>query len=326
MTESLHGLSLRELEYVAAVADHAHFGRAADACHVSQPSLSAGIQKVEALLGYRIFERTSRRVLITVKGERAVERARLTLDAARRFLAGDSGSDDPLTGRFALGAIATVGPYLLPKVLAPLREAHPGLELRIEEGLTDGLLQRLRDGTLDAVILSPPVSAEGLNIAPLYWERFRLIEPASAATSLGAVDLASRDAHQAVLLEDGHCLRDQALSVCNAAGIRPQHTAMSLETLKAMVAAGSGFSLIPETAIRAGETMGGLVRYRDLSDPKLGRAVSVAWRRSREPDIDVLALIEVLRACVPTGAVATDTFDSGPGPVDNRAGQHGDPG
>lgn len=306
---SIHGLSLRDLEYLVAVAEHGHFGRAADACHVSQPSLSAGVRKIEDTLGFRVFERTSRKVLITRRGAAAVARAHAVIDAAGQFLAGDPTTGDPLSGRFVLGAIATIGPYLFRHVLGPLREEHPDLDLIIEEGLTDNLLDRLRDGSLDAVILSPPVADEGLTIAPCYRERFHLVEPARGPKATEPADLADLDLSGAVLLEDGHCLRDQTLSVCAAAGIRPRQTAMSLETLKAMVAAGAGFSLIPETAI--GDTLGGLVRYRAFGDPRVGRTVALAWRRSRAEDGDVRTLLGLLRRVPPPGAVRIEGVDAG---------------
>jgi LysR family hydrogen peroxide-inducible transcriptional activator len=320
---SLHGLSLRDLEYLVAVADHGHFGRAADACHVSQPSLSAGVRKIEEALGYRVFERTSRKVLLTQKGAAAVDRARTVIDAARKFLAGDPGSDDPLSGRFVLGAIATVGPYLFPHVLGALRQEHPYLDLIIEEGLTDNLVERLRDGSLDAVILSPPVADDGLIVEPCYRERFQLVEAARGKPSQLPVDLAELDLRDAVLLEDGHCLRDQTLSVCATAGIRPRQTAMSLETLKAMVAAGAGFSLIPETAIDS--TLGDLIRYRTFNDPRIGRTVALAWRRSRGEDRDVRALLDLLRRVRPPGATPVLDVDRKREPADDRTLQPGAP-
>lgn len=318
---SIHGLSLRDLEYLVAVADHGHFGRAADACHVSQPSLSAGVRKVEEMLGYRVFERTSRKVLLTHRGALAVDRARAVVDAAERFLSGDPVSGDPLSGRFVLGAIATIGPYLFPHVLGALREEHPDLDLIIEEGLTGNLVDRLRDGSLDAVILSPPVADEGLVIEPCYRERFQLVEAARGTPSPKTVDLKDLDMQNAVLLEDGHCLRDQALSVCASAGIRPRQTAMSLETLKAMVAAGAGFSLIPETAIDG--SLRDLVRYRMFSDPRIGRTVALAWRRSREEDDDVRTLLALLRRVRPPGAIALEGFDKPEIQSDKRAVQPG---
>lgn len=321
---SINGLSLRELEYLVAVSEHGHFGRAAEACHVSQPSLSAGIRKVEDLLGFRVFERTSRSVLLTRRGAVAVDRARQALAAAEHFLSTAPASGDPLSGRFVIGAIATIGPYLFRHVLAPLRREHPHLNLVIEEGLTSHLIDRLREGAMDAVILSPPVADEGLVIEPCYRERFHLAEAAgvsSPAGPTGPANLAALDMQRAVLLEEGHCLRDQTLSICSAAGIRPRQTAMSLETLKAIVAAGTGFSLIPETATE--DTLDGLIRYRPFSDPRIGRTVALAWRRSRREDDDVRSLLALLRRATPPGAIPidgkrTEGFDNGRSEADNQ--------
>jgi LysR family hydrogen peroxide-inducible transcriptional activator len=308
---TFRGLSLRELEYLVAVAEHGHFGRAADACHVSQPSLSAGVRKVEEAIGVRVFERTSRRVMPTRVGEEVVRRARAVLAAAARMM--DVGLEvaDPLAGAFALGAIATIGPYLFPRALAPLRQAYPDLVLSIEEGLTEHLLARLRDGALDAVVLSPPVDDHGLTLIPLYREPFRLaVEAGSPLAAAPAVTLADLDPAAAVLLEEGHCLRDQALSLCAASGQRPRHTAMSLETLKAMVAAGVGYSLVPVGAAPGDSDHGGLVRYRSLPDDRVGRTVALAYRRSRDRVDDVRQLAAVLRDNRPPGTVAIAGFDN----------------
>lgn len=305
------GLSLRDLEYLVAVADHGHFGRAADACRVSQPSLSAGVRKVEDAISVRVFERTSRRVMPTAVGVEAVRRARAVLAAAAHLMDSGAGAEAPLAGRFALGAIATVGPYLFPRVLAPLRAAYPDLALGIEEGLTEHLLSRLRDGTLDAVVLSPPVDDHGLALIPLYREPFRLaVEAGSPLATAASVTLSDLDPAGAVLLDEGHCLRDQALTLCHAGGQRPRHTAMSLETLKAMVAAGVGYSLVPVGALSDDSDHGGLVRYRPLPDDKVGRTVALAYRRSRDRIADVQRLAAVLRDHRPAGTTAIAGFDN----------------
>lgn len=317
---------MRELEYLVAVSEHGHFGRAAEACHVSQPSLSAGVRKVEELLGFRVFERTSRTVLLTRRGAVAVDRARQVLAAADQFLVSEPVGGDPLSGRLVLGAIATIGPYLFRHILGPIRRDHPDLDLIIEEGLTGHLIDRLREGALDAVILSPPVADEGLVIEPVYRERFHLAEASGGQESAGPAELDALDMQDAVLLEEGHCLRDQTLSICASAGIRPRQTAMSLETLKAIVAAGTGFSLIPQTA--TDDTLGGLIRYRPFNDPRIGRTVALAWRRSRVEDADVRALLALLRRTCPPGASAIDgrvseSFDNDRVEVDNRAVPNG---
>ncbi len=308
---TFRGLSLRDLEYLVAVADHGHFGRAADACRVSQPSLSAGVRKVEDAIGVRVFERTSRRVLPTHAGQEVVLRARTVLAAAARMM--DSGLEaaSPLSGAFALGAIATIGPYLFPRVLAPLRAAYPRLALGIEEGVTEHLVSRLREGALDAVVLSPPIDEQGLALIPLYREPFRLaVEAGSPLAAAATVALTDLDPAGAVLLEEGHCLRDQALALCGATGQRPRHIAMSLETLKAMVAAGIGYSLIPVGAVPEGSGHGGLVRYRTLVDTQVGRTVSLAYRRSRDRLDDVRLLASALRSHRPEHSVVIAGFDN----------------
>ncbi|MEQ8813640.1 MAG: LysR substrate-binding domain-containing protein [Thalassobaculum sp.] len=308
---TFRGLSLRDLEYLVAVADHGHFGRAADACRVSQPSLSAGVRKVEDSIGVKVFERTSRKVMPTRVGEEVVRRARAVLAAAARMMDAGVESSAPLVGTFALGAIATVGPYLFPHALAPLRDAYPDLALSIEEGLTEHLLIRLREGALDAVVLSPPVDDHGLVLIPLYREPFRLaVEARSPLATAPTVALGELDPAGAVLLEEGHCLRDQALTLCRASGGRPRHTAMSLETLKAMVAAGVGYSLVPAGAVTGDTDHGGLVRYRTLPDDRIGRTVSLAYRRSRDRVDDVRQLAAVLRQNRPPATVAIAGFDN----------------
>lgn len=293
---TFRGLSFRDLEYLLAVADHGHFGRAADACRVSQPSLSAGVRKVEDAIGVRVFERTSRRVMPTQAGEEVLRRARAVLAAAARMMDAGVEAKAPLAGGFALGAIATVGPYLFPRVLAPLRAEHPELVLSIEEGLTEHLVSRLREGALDAVVLSPPIDDHGLTLIPLYREPFRLaVEKHSPLATAPAVTLSDLDPGGAVLLEEGHCLREQALTLCASSGLRPRHTAMSLETLKAMVAAGIGYSLVPAGAVTGETDHGGLVRYRTLPGEHVGRTVSLAYRRSRDRIDDVRLLAAALR-------------------------------
>lgn len=264
------------------------------------------------MLGLAVFERANRRIMLTQDGALAIERARHVLKAAERFLVPGSETGDPLSGVFRLGAIATVGPYLFPHVLAPLLSAHPRLELQIEEGLTNHLLARLRDGLLDAVVLSPPFAESGLVVEPLYREPFRLAIPGHwPLATQETIALDELDMSDAVLLEEGHCLRDQALSLCAAMGARPSHTAMSLETLKAMIAAGEGFSLLPASAVTSEAGHGGLIRYRSLPDQRAGRQVVLAWRGSRPSGDDVRLLAVLLRRHLPPGADIATGFDIG---------------
>jgi LysR family hydrogen peroxide-inducible transcriptional activator len=292
---SLAGLSLRDLDYAVAVADLRHFGRAAERCGVSQPGLSAQLAKLEARLGAPLFERAGRRVLLTPFGEEMVRRARQVLAEARGLVEAARSWSGLLSGPLAVGAIQTLGPYLFPHILKPLRERYPAVELRLEEGRTEGLLRDLREGRLDCVLLALPVEGEGLAAAPLFFEPFRLACP--AGHSLETAPLRTLSGHLAdlptdslLLLEEGHCLRDQALAVCAQARPTGRH-ATGLETLRHMVGAGAGWSLLPALAAPGGSSMDGLVTHRALGPVAPGRTVALAWRRSdpRGPRLQELA-------------------------------------
>jgi LysR family transcriptional regulator, hydrogen peroxide-inducible genes activator len=287
-------LTLRDLEYLVSVADHAHFGKAAASCHVSQPALSAQIRKVEGVVGLQIFERSNRRVVITPRGHTVVEQARVVLEEARKIGEISDTVQRPLTGSLRLGAIATVGPYLMPHLLAPLRKAYPNLDLFLREGLTEPLLGALKAGQLDAVIASDTFTDSTIRVIPLYFEPFLLAappdHPLSSKSRIGRRDLHS---DEMVLLEDGHCLRDQTLDICpaNRRGHIRQFHATSLETLRHLVAAGSGYTLIPQLAIREDRQLKSLIRYRPFDERPIGRNVILASRSrfSRMPDIEALA-------------------------------------
>jgi len=298
---SLAGLSLRDLEYVVAVAEHRHFGRAAERCAVSQPSLSAQVRKVEDLLGVTLFERTSRRVLVTPQGEAVVRQARVVLEEAQRLFDVARGTGGALTGRLTLAAIQTLGPYLFPHLLPAMRAALPQVQLTLAEGRTDGLLDELRAGTLDAVLLALPVEDEGLTCAPLFFEPFVLAYPAGhrleGLATLRPVDL---DPGELVLLEEGHCLRDQALAVCGATARGMRH-ATGLETLRHMVATAAGYTLMPLLAAGERDTVGGLVAYRRFDTDPPGRTIGLVWRSSDPRTPGFRKLAEQLRTAAPPG-------------------------
>jgi LysR family hydrogen peroxide-inducible transcriptional activator len=285
---SLTGLSLRDLEYVVAVADRASFVQAAAHCHVSQPSLSTQIRKLEHWLGAPIFERTSRRVLITESGRRFVDQARRVLSEARLLEQMARAADKPFGGTLRLSAIATLGPYLFPKILAPLKSAYPELGLVLGEGLTDMLLTSLREGSLDGVILSQPLADPAFRWSPLFQESFVLARPLNRKMSRSAEELwTSLPAQERLLLGEGHCLRNQTLTGCSDVGNADRH-GTSLETLKYMVSAGEGCTLIP--ALAATKSSG--IRYSDLPKTTFCRDIILAWRRSdtRIGEFESLAL------------------------------------
>ena len=273
---SFSGLSLRDLEYVVAVADHGGFKRAAEHCRVAQPSLSAQVRKLESWIGLAIFERTTRRVLITPEGQAFIEQARRVLNEARLLFTIAQRSDKPFGGSLRLAAIATLGPYLFPRILAPLRKEYPKLGLVLSEGLTRDLVPQLIDGDIDAVLLSLPHSDLAITIVPLFSEPFLLACPAGhPASQKGGPTWDKLDPDQRLLLEEGHCLREQALAACFGAGRTHRH-GTSLETLKYMVAAGEGCTLVPALAVAARDA----VLYSPLPSTAYSRTIGLAWRKS----------------------------------------------
>jgi len=298
---NLVGLSLRDLQYAVAVADTCHFKRAADQCGVSQPALSEQLRKLESLLGTPLFERSSRRVAVTDQGQALIRQARKVLQDAFGLLEMARAYGDPLRGPMRVGVIPTLGPYYIPLVLRLLRQSFPGLELRLQEGLTEELAQALRGGTLDAMLVALPVATDGFSVAPLFFEPFRLLAPAAhPLPGAGPVKLDALPSSDMLLLEVGHCLREQAMSLCHLPGHAAQgvRQASSLEMLRHMVAAGEGFALMP--ALAAGgmhdtHGLGTLTQIRPLADTAdglpVGRDVALAWRVTdpRHPHFRALA-------------------------------------
>jgi LysR family hydrogen peroxide-inducible transcriptional activator len=289
---TLAGLSLRDLEYVVAVADLGSFVRAAEHCNVSQPSLSAQVRKIEAWLGRPVFERTTRRVFETAAGELFIQQARRVLSEARMLRTVAESADRPFGGTLRLSAISTLGPYLFPKILSDLRVAYPELTLVLGEGLTDPLLARLRNGELDAVLVSDFNSDPALSFAPIFREPFLMACPDGHSVTLTAEDAwKSLPSSERLLLEDGHCLRDQALAACADVGKRDRH-GTSLETLKYMVAAGEGCTLMPALAAEQGAG----IRYLPLPETGFTRTIGLAWRHSDGRAAQFQQLSETLRS------------------------------
>jgi len=289
-------MNLRDLRYLVAVADRRHFGRAADACHVSQPTLSTQLHKFEDYLGVKLVERSNRRVLMTPVGEELAGRARRILQESDELVAAARAARDPLAGEFRVGVIPTVGPYLLPHLLPALREAAPGLRPQLHEDKTDRLLARLHAGELDAVLLAVPVPADGLQQEVAFREPFVLAAPADHPLArCRSVRIAQLHDCPVLLLEEGHCLRDQALEVCGTVGAREagEFRATSLETLRQMVASGAGVTLLPELAARVngGIANGSDIAIRPFQAPAPSRDIAVLWRTgaAREAAARVLA-------------------------------------
>lgn len=298
------GLTFRDLEYIVAVDEHRHFGNAADACHVSQPALSSQVRKVEDQLGLVIFLRDRRGVTLTPEGKQVVEQCRVILSQAGELLRIGKATEPPLVGPFRLGVIATLGPYLLPHLLRPLRRGYPRLELLLKEGLTANLVAEVRTGGLDAVLLSEPVTEGGITTRPLFREPFHLAVPSDHPLGKReSVTMAEvRKAGQLLLLEDGHCLREQAMEVCPTRTKAPRagFQATSMETLRHMVASGGGVTLVPALAVGGDKRMAALVRYIQIAPKPPCRIVSLAWRSSLAGTADVEALANLVLKNLPT--------------------------
>jgi len=294
-------MNLRDLRYLVALADERHFGRAAERCFVSQPTLSAQIRKLEDYLGVPLVERRPRRVSLTETGARIVERARRVLLEADAIVAIAKSDRDPLAGPLKLALIPTVGPYLLPHVAGKLRRALPRLKLMLYEHQTGPLLTKLADGEIDLGILALPVAADGLASAPLYDEPFTLAVPAShSLASRDRVRVGDLEGESLLLLEDGHCLRDQALEVCSRihVGEDQDYRATSLETLRQMVAAGHGVTLLPELAAASPVGAARGLRIKPFVKPAPSRRIGAVWRKSTTRGKAIEAVVETIRTAM----------------------------
>ncbi|PWC27671.1 LysR substrate-binding domain-containing protein [Teichococcus aestuarii] len=301
---NMAGLSLRDLEYAVAVADLRHFGRAAERCHVSQPTLSEQIRKLEALLGVVLFERLPRRVAVTPQGAPLIERARAILREARGLLdLAQQQQAEPMKGRLRIGVIATLGPYYLPALLRDVRARFPQLVLRLQEGRTDALVEALEQCELDAALIALPAPSAALESAELFFEPFLLAFPQGhALRAQRRISLDALQSGELLLLEEGHCLRDQALSLCPLPREgREERFASSLEMLRHMIAAGEGFSLLPQLAVQGRTDLGGLISLRRLAEPGVGRRIGLVWRGTDPRRESFSELAAFLRQMSPVG-------------------------
>lgn len=276
-------MNLRDLKYLIALADHRHFGRAATACFVSQPTLSTQVRKLEDELGVSLVERAPRRVMLTPIGRDIADRARKVIAEVEQMTEVARRSQDPEAGTVRLGLFPTLAPYLLPHVLPNLRRRFPRLELLLVEEKTDAILARLRDGRLDAALLALPIHDDQLHIEFLFDEPFLLAVPQRhALAGRGSLDLHDLDDQRLLLLEEGHCLRDQALDVCRLAGAdeRDGFRATSLETLRQMVASGVGITLLPMLAVQPPVPVSPDIALLEFRGDAPHRRIAMLWRRS----------------------------------------------
>lgn len=277
-------MTLTDLKYIVALARTRHFGKAAEACHVAQPTLSVAVKKLEDQLGIALFERAPGEVRATEIGLQVVAQAERTLAEAARVLEIASAGKDPLSGPLRLGAIPTIGPYLLPTLVPMLKQRAPAMPLMLVEAYTHELIARVKNSELDVIIIALPCEEPGLVAQPVYDEEFRVLLPKehdwNARESIAADDLLTE---QLLMLGAGNCFRDQVLDLCTRAGAGPSPQVLegsSLETIRMMVASGLGITVMPASAVDPAVHASPLVTVRPFGTPAPTRRIGLVWRSS----------------------------------------------
>ncbi|MFK0275391.1 LysR substrate-binding domain-containing protein [Ensifer sp. NPDC090286] len=292
-------LTLRQMRYFEALASARHFGKAAELVHVSQPALSAQIMEMENHLGVKLVERSRSGVFLTRKGEEVLARTRAILAEVDQLELSARTSSGTLEGRIRIGVIPTLAPYLVPRLVPHLRQVYPAIEIELKESVTSRLVADLGEGLLDAVVAALPIETDGLSTKPLFSDRFFMAMADDERNILMSPLTEDQvDVEQLLLLEEGHCLRDQALAVCSTAGKRRlvSFGATSMTTLLQMVANGMGMTLIPEIAI-ATEAARNSIRIVPFAAPEPAREIGLIWRRSSPRERDMEALAAAISGC-----------------------------
>ena len=308
---SVHLPTLKQLQYLVALRRHGHFGKAADSCFVTQSTLSAGLRELEALLGVTLVERTRRLVRFTALGERIADKAIRVLREAEELAEMARAEGQPLHGELRMGVIPTIAPFLLPAMLPRLRSEWPDLKLYLREETSTAACEALHRGQLDCVLLALPFGCGEVDSALLFSDPLYVAFPPGEAPSERSVEAAAIDENRLLLLEDGHCLKDHALSACNRPELRAHASMMgtSLHTLVQMVDNGLGLTFIPAIAIEAGILDGTEVDARPLRSAHSSREIALIWRRSspRESEFQMLAtaLRQIIADVVPRSSAQT---------------------
>jgi len=290
--------SIKQLKYICAVAEHRHFSKAADACFVTQSTLSAAIQDLESQLGVVIFERSKKSVLVTPLGESLLKQARVILGDVEDFVSIARSHEEVLTGELRLGVIPTIGPFLLPSLLSELRKEYGKLKLYLKEELSGVLLQQLQQGKLDLIVLAFPYGLPEMESVKLFNDEFLLcLPPGHQLESVKTVSQKNLQGESLLLLEEGHCLRDHALEACKLGKDDAQivYQGNSLHTLVQMVANGLGVTLLPQVAVSAdvlGETH---LELRHFGEENVSREIGMAWRKSDPRREEYLLLAEFIK-------------------------------
>ena len=312
---TVHVPTIKQLQYLVALREHGHFGKAADACFVTQSTLSAGLRELETLLGVTLVERTRRVVRFTALGEKIADKAVRVLREAEELAELARAEGKPLHGELRMGVIPTIAPFLLPAMLPRLRNQWPQLKLYLREETSQAACEALHRGQLDCVLLALPFSCGDIDSAALFDDRLFVAFPGGEAPGGASVEVDAIDENRMLLLEDGHCLKDHALSACNRPEMRANAAMLgtSLHTLVQMVDNGLGVTFVPAMAIEAGILEGTQVEARLLRSDHGFRRIALIWRRSSPRESEFQLLAEGLRTIV---------RDLTPGPAANDpAGQ-----
>jgi len=295
--------SLKQLRYLCAVAEHRHFSKAAEACHVTQSTLSAGVQELESQLGVVLFERNKKQVLITPLGERLISHARNILGDVEDFVRVARSHEEALSGDIRLGVIPTVGPFILPEILKNLRSKYSRLKLYLKEDLTSRLTDKLQQGQLDLVLMAFPYAMPEMETQLLFDDEFQLLlPPEHRLEKLSSIRQKHLQGERLLLLEEGHCLRDHALEACKLDNSQMDlvYEGTSLHTLVQMVANGLGITLLPEIAVQANIIGDTGLQLRRFKDETVRRQIGLAWRKSDPRKADYLLLAEFIKTYLAT--------------------------
>ncbi len=302
-------MNLRDLQYVVAVAEEGHFGHASERCHVSQPALSGQIKKLEDRLGVQLFERTNRRVAVTPIGAEVVEKARRLLMIADEISDAAAAYAEPLAGHLRFGTIPTIGPYLLPSILRPLKDALPKMQLTLSEDFTHELERKLCSGDIDVAVTATVPKESGLDEIPLYDEPFLVAFPAGHPLDTKKnVDVTTLDSGELLLLKDGHCLSDQVARLCGLTrntGVRGVDTqSSSLETIVGLVAAGAGITFLPSSMIGDNGAPRPGITVRHATNEAAYRRVRMIFRETFPKRQLLAAMSSVIMEHLPSGVTA----------------------
>ncbi len=295
-------MNIRDFEYLVALDELRSFRKASERCHVTQPTLSGQLRKLEDYLGVLLVERTKRKVMLTPVGKEVVRRARLILEEVEQIEEISVSFKDPMQGKLRMGLIPTLGPYLLPFMIPAMVQEYPRLQLFLYEEQTHILLKKLSDAELDVIILALPVSSNGLSEIELFDEPFLLALPRGHELSIqDSVSLSDLSEERILLLEDGHCLRDQALEVCMMAGAteNPEFQGTSLETLRHMVSAGMGVTLMPYYSVFPNSGSNPPMTYLQFDAPVPSRKIGLLFRESSQRREGFLSIANTIRSSLP---------------------------